>query len=127
MSFIVILCVTPTLIQQMLSIPLYCTFWLFCYIFRRLQWKATMVVICLKGSSPLFFVHFILFHEQLHHSCHPEWQRCLADTPRACGTQSVFKQLINRSWATARFSAVRQACDAADTISKSVKCSSSCE
>lgn len=82
MSFIVILCVTVTLIQHMLSYTFYIAHF-GCFVISSGTFSGKLLWLSFVWKAlPLSLCTLHSLHEQLHHSCHPEWQRCLADTPR---------------------------------------------
>ena len=82
MSLIVILCVAPSLIQQMLSYTFYIVHF-GCFVISSGPFSGKLLWLSFVWKAlPLSLCTLHSLHEQLHHSCHSEWQRCLADTPR---------------------------------------------
>lgn len=111
MSFIVILCVTPTLIQQMLSYTFYIAHF-GCFVISSGAFSGKLLWLSFVWKALPLSSLYTSFSPWTAASQLPSWMAKMSGRyAQACGTQSVFKQLINRSWATARFSAVRQARD----------------
>lgn len=107
-SLIVTSCVVSMLIQQTIDLHLFIVYMLVVLLhLQETSVKVTMVVTCLKVSSPVFL--YTPFSPRTAASQLSFWmaKMSLDDKPMPVA-QSGFKQLISGSWATARFGAVCQ-------------------